>query len=40
MDRLTSRLFICFTNFGSPYIKIRHPGYRFGGGTSSLGHGA
>ena len=40
VDRLTSRLFICFTNFGSPSIKFRHLGYRFGGGTSRLGLGA
>jgi hypothetical protein len=40
VDRLTSRLFICFTNFGSPSIKIRHSGYRFGGDTSRLGDGA
>jgi hypothetical protein len=36
VDRLTSRLFICFTNFGSPSIKIRDSGYRFGGEKSRL----
>ena len=40
VDRLTSRLFICFTNFGSPSIKFRHLEYRFGGGTSRLWHEA
>jgi hypothetical protein len=40
VDSLTRRLFICFANFGSPSIKIRHPGYRFEGDASRLGHGA
>ena len=40
VDSLTGRLFICFANFGSPSIKIRHPGYRFESDSSRLGHGA
>ena len=36
VDRLARRLFICFTNFESPSIKIRDSGYRLVAGSSRV----